>query len=296
MVELQVLGADHIGRVAKLVRDCGLDGWIDAAALRRHMLADPTSPPDMRLVAVQGGKPCGFCSAALRDGQAYVQLFGVAPPFRRQGIGSQLLGEVEARALARGIQRVQVAGVSGGYFYPGVPVDATPALCLLERRGYRTDRTSRVDMDVDLTAADLDTRDAVEALGAQGISVRRVASGEVPQVVHFAEQYFSRTWGLEAAAADGEEPTLYAAWYQGEVVSFAVYDALGHARFGPTGTRPDMRQRGIGGVLLKRCMEAMRDRGDRHAQIIWVGPIGFYARAVGANVSRAYWGFAKDLA
>ncbi|MGI6380145.1 MAG: GNAT family N-acetyltransferase [Anaerolineae bacterium] len=296
MVELQVLGADDIGCVAELVRTCGLDAWIDEAALRRHMLADLSSPPDMRLLAVQGGEPCGFCSAALRDGQAYVQLFGVAPPFRRQGIGSQLLGEIEARALARGIQRVQVAGVSGGYFYPGVPVDATPAICLLERRGYRTDRTSRVDMDVDLTAVDLDTRDAVEELGAQGISVRRVASGEVSQVVHFAEQYFSRTWGLEAAAADGDEPTLYAAWYQGEVVSFAVYDALGHARFGPTGTRPDMRQRGIGGVLLKRCMETMRDRGDRHAQIIWVGPIGFYARAVGARVSRAYWGFAKDLA
>ena len=62
MVELQVLGADDIGCVAELVRTCGLDAWIDEAALRRHMLADLSSPPDMRLLAVQGGEPCGFCT------------------------------------------------------------------------------------------------------------------------------------------------------------------------------------------------------------------------------------------
>lgn len=295
MVELGTLGADRVDQLADLVRVCGLDSWIDEAALMRYMLQDPTSPPEMRLLAFRAGELCGFCGAALRDGQAYVQLFGVAPPFRRQGIGSQLFGEIEARALARGIQQVQVTGVPGGYFYPGVPLDATAAICLLERRGYHTDRVSRIDMDVDLLAADLDTREGARALERQGISVRRASPGEVPEIVHFAEQHFSRAWGLEAAGADGPEPTLFAAWYQGQVVGFAVYDTLGHARFGPTGTRPDMRQRGIGSVLLKRCMQAMRDRGDRHAQIIWVGPIGFYARSVGARIHRAYWSFSKDL-
>jgi len=296
MVEIEILSADRVDALAGLVSACNLGDWIDEAALMRYMLADPTSPAEMRLLAIQDGEACGFCGAALRDGQAYVHLFGVAPLYRRQGIGSQLLGEIEARALARGVQQIQVTGAPGGYFFPGVPVDATAAICLLERRGYRTDRTSRVDMDVDLLTADLDTTEELGALAKQGITLRRASRAEVPEVAHFAEQHFSRNWGLEAAGADGPEPTLLAAWYQGEVVSFAVYDTLGHARFGPTGTRPDMRGRGIGGVLLKHCMETMRERGDEHAQIIWVGPIGFYARAVGAQIHRAYWSFAKDLA
>lgn len=296
MIERNVMSAEHAGCVAALARNCGLDSWIDEAALVRFLLADPTSPPELRLLAVRDGEPCGFCGASLREGQAIVQLFGVAPGYRRQGIANQLLACIEERALARGITRIQVTGVSGGYFYPGVPLDATPAICLLEKRGYRTDRTCRVDMQVDLTTADLGATDQIHALAKQGLKVRRATQAEVAPVARFAEQYFSRAWGIEVAAAkDFPEPPLYVAWNGDEVVGFAVYDTLGHARFGPTGTRPDMRQRGIGSVLLKSCLADMRARGDLHAQIIWVGPIGFYARAVNARIHRAYWTYSKDL-
>ncbi|MGC9358872.1 MAG: GNAT family N-acetyltransferase [Anaerolineae bacterium] len=299
MIALMTVGPEGASILADLARACGLDDWIDARAVTRFLLADPTSPPELRLLAVCDGIPCGFAGASLREGQAVVQLFGVIPEHRREGIGTRLLTELEARARDRGITRIQVTGVPGGYFYPGVPLDATPAICLLERCGYRTDRTCRVDMDVDLTTADLNTSARVEALAGQGVQVRRATRSEVPAVARFAEQHFSRAWGIEvqgAVAADADEPPLFAAWHQGEVVSFAVYDTLGHARFGPTGTRPDMRQRGIGTVLLKLCLASMRSRGDLHAQIIWVGPIGFYARAVNARIHRAYWSYGKDLA
>ncbi len=32
------------------------------------------------------------------------------------------------------------------------------------------------------------------------------------------------------------------------------------------------------------------------AAIGWAGPIGYYARAVGARIHRVYWSFAKALA
>jgi mycothiol synthase len=298
MIALRIAGPEDARILADLARDCGLDDWIDARALTRFLLADPTSPPDLRLVALCDGVPCGFAGASLREGQAVVQLFGVIPERRREGIASRLLSELEARARDRGIAHIQVTGVPGGYFYPGVPLDATPAICFLERHGYRTDRTCRVDMDVDLKTADLDTSARVEALAREGVQVRRAARQEVTAVARFAEQHFSRAWGIEVegvGATEADELPLFAAWYEGEVVSFAVYDTLGHARFGPTGTRPDMRQQGIGTVLLKLCLASMRARGDAHSQIIWVGPIGFYAHAVNARVHRAYWTYGKDL-
>jgi len=299
MVVLKMVDPDDAPLLADLAQACGLDGWIDARAVTRFLLADPTSPPEMRLLAVCDGTPCGFAGASLREGQAVVQLFGVIPQHRREGIAARLLTELEGRARDRGMTSMQVTGVPGGYFFPGVPIDATPAICLLEKRGYRTDRNCRVDMDVDLMAADLDTSAQVESLAGQGVQVRRATRPEIDAVARFAEQHFSRAWGMEvqgAVAADADELPLFAAWHQGEVVSFAVYDTLGHARFGPTGTRPDMRQRGIATILLKLCLASMRSRGDAHAQIIWVGPIGFYARAVNARIHRAYWSYGKELA
>mgnify|MGYP005866281417 FL=1 len=79
------------------------------------------------------------------------------------------------------------------------------------------------------------------------------------------------------------------------MVAFAAYDVTGPARFGPTGTDPAYRQRGIGGALLKECLRSLRDRGEVVAEIGWAGPIGFYARAVDARIHRVYWGFAKSL-
>jgi mycothiol synthase len=79
------------------------------------------------------------------------------------------------------------------------------------------------------------------------------------------------------------------------VVSFAAYDVTGLGRFGPTGTHPDYRQRGIGGTLLKLCLHSLRERGDPMAEIIWVGPVAYYARTVSARISRVFWNFNKGL-
>ncbi|MCD6302250.1 MAG: GNAT family N-acetyltransferase, partial [Anaerolineae bacterium] len=182
MIAFSTAGPEDVHVLADLVRACGLDVWIDENALTRFLLGDPTSPADLRLVAVCDGTPCGFAGASLREGQAIIQLFGVVPEHRRRGIASQLLATLESRVLERGITRIQVTGVAGGYFYPGVPLDATPAICLLERHGYRTDRVCRVDMDVDLTMADLETSAQVAALTKQGVQVRRATRAEVPVV------------------------------------------------------------------------------------------------------------------
>jgi hypothetical protein len=38
-----------------------------------------------------------------------------------------------------------------------------------------------------------------------------------------------------------------------------------------------------------------RDRGLTTAELIWVGPLSYYARAVGATIGRAFWQYEKNL-
>jgi len=167
----------------------------------------------------------------------------------------------------------------------------------LLRRGYSTDRTTRVDMCVDLTRADLATSAVEERLAGEGIALRRATPEEIPAVSAFAANGFSAMWRAETAdAARFDPPALFVALSQGEIIGFAAYDVTGEDRFGPMGTRPDYRQRGIGEALLRMCLRSIRDRGSATAEISWAGPLAFYARAVDARISRVYWVFRKALA
>ncbi len=177
-----------------------------------------------------------------------------------------------------------------------MPVDETGLVSLLLRRRYVTDRQARVDMTVHLHSADLAYETVRERLAQEGISVRRASEDEIRQAGDLAQAGFSPAWQWEVEQASHYAPVpLFVALDGERVVSFAVYDTTGYARFGPTGTLPEYRRRGIGGCLMRMCFADMKERGDTSAQIGWVGPISYYARAVGAQITRAFWVFHKDL-
>ena len=81
----------------------------------------------------------------------------------------------------------------------------------------------------------------------------------------------------------------------GDYVAFACHHSNRAGWFGPMGTDPSVRRFGIGSVLLRRCLADLAAQGRTEAQIAWVGPIGFYARGVGARISRVFWLFEKVL-
>jgi GNAT superfamily N-acetyltransferase len=59
------------------------------------------------------------------------------------------------------------------------------------------------------------------------------------------------------------------------------------------GTLDAERRRGIGAVLLKRCLADIREAGHDSAQIGWTGPVQFYQRTVGAKPDRVFWLYRK---
>ncbi len=287
---------DHLLALQRFLADLHLGLPLNLAFLRSRTFGDPTCAPDLLLLARENGQIIGCALGCVRGEMGVIKLFGVAPAHRRRGIGSRLFEEIEARFRHRGVTRVRIAGVGPNYFTPGVDVRSTEAIAFLYKRGYETNRIAVVDMQVDLDSAPLGVAPALERLAAEGIRLRRADPSEVGAIAAFAREAFNEAWEVEVLEAGRTEPpALFAAFDGPRCIAFAAYDAVGPRYFGPTGTLPEYRQRGIGTALLKMCLGEMRSRGDRLGYISWAGPVAFYARAVGARVCRAYWVFQREL-
>lgn len=295
MAPIALLDEAHEPAALALFQALGYDATMNARTFAHLTRGDPTSSPELRLMATADGELVGFAIGCVRDQALVIKYVAVHPNHQRCGIATALVNRLEAQARQLGLERALAGGVGPNFFYPGVDVRLAPALSLFWRLGYETDRVARVDMRVELGRAPLDVRRAVDALAEQGIAVRRIAREDLAAVADFGGVQ-SEAWRTEVLEAGANEPiTGFAAFADGQPVSFAVYGVTGPHRFGPTLTHPDYRQRGIGGTLLKLCLAALRDDGWPEAEISWAGPVHYYIRAVGAAIHKAYWVFTKTL-
>lgn len=128
-------------------------------------------------------------------------------------------------------------------------------------------------------------RETEERLFQEGIKIFRVLAPDIGKAVKFART-FSEGWAGECLSACANHPaSCYAAAKNGEMVGFACYDATAKDFFGPTGVKTTYRGKGIGSVLLKKCLLAMAAEGYAYAVIGGVGEARpFYEKEVGAAV------------
>ena len=80
------------------------------------------------LVARMHENTAGFAIMRYGDDDAHLDLLAVAPPYRRAGVGRQLLEWLEKCAVVAGIFKVSLE----------VRAQNTGAQCFYERMGYRT--------------------------------------------------------------------------------------------------------------------------------------------------------------
>ena len=139
----------------------------------------------------------------------------------------------------------------------------------------------------------------IERMRAQQVEIRLAEPAEFPVVVDWVRHHFHERWALEVAASLRAEPVtcFIATEVQPHtpsdnpyaqppelMVGFAAYDVAAKNVFGPTGVRPDYRERGIGTALLLACLHAMKAQRYAYAVIGWAGPTTFYAKTVGATL------------
>ena len=259
-----------------------------------------TRQPYLGLVGVQDSLTVGACIGSIDqagDGNAegFIDLLVVDRSHQRRGIGRTLAAEMERQLAARGCQRIGLSGSSPNNAWPGIDIHYTAAVCLAEDSGYQR-QGCEVNMDVDLLSAPLDTRAAEDRLASEGIEVRRASGGDDGPLQKSLGATWQPGWIAEIVTSlRSSEAGLYVAVQGDRYVGFCCYGVNRVHEVGPIGTHPDLRRTGIGGVLLKRCLAEQRDRGVVAAELVWVGPLSYFSRAVNATIGRAFWLYSKDL-
>lgn len=293
-----------------VARDRLLAAWNAAAAfdpltpalLAEKLDAEPPESAACGFAATSDNAVAGWAFGVIRHcpggPRGVVKLLAVAPAFRRRGIGTALLAAVEARLVEAGAAAIRFGESAPNYLVPGVDERCGPLLRLLESRGYSRIGDT-VNMSVDLTADAFATDAEEERLVAAGVAVRRAAAGDAPLLEALVVAHWP-SWLPEVTAALSRQPVAVhlACGPGGAPVGFAAYDGnnVGTGWFGPMGTAPHWEGRGIGRVLLRRCLRDLRRQGLERAVIPWVGPVAFYEKHAGATVSRRFIRFEKALA
>lgn len=253
--------------------------------------------------------------AVLSYAGRFVKILAVRPDAQRRGIGTSLLAVVRkelAGSPAATTPRLRIGDHPGNYLSPGVDERYTAAHAFFRARGLR-----EVGRNLNLRAPVRDnplcSEERLHALRAAafraGYTLRRALPADAPALLALAESQFAAVWAYELQRALGsgpggeaaahtpqlpEGPTVHLAIDAGAAasaapVAFAAHDGnnRGLGWFGPMGTLPTHRGRGLGEALVLACLADVQERPEGGV-IAWVGPESFYARTCGAVPDRRF--------
>jgi ribosomal protein S18 acetylase RimI-like enzyme len=270
---------------------------INEPVFRTKVLLDPNFHPEGLLVAEEGGELRGFVLSIVRQVPLFLQglepdlgwitAFGVHPAHRRRGIGRQLFDAALARLARLGRKAVFISPYTPNYFIPGVDVNAYPdAVAFLRATGWETISTP-ISMRAELTGFQIppEILDLEQRLGREEITVRPVTPADLPELMPFIAQHFGWDWFRFAQEyllelfGPGSDQVCFLVARQGDRI--VGYCQQRRERFGPFGVAAEMRNKGIGRLLLFRCLSLMLARGFHCAWFLWTDEDAarLYARA-----------------
>jgi GNAT superfamily N-acetyltransferase len=214
----------------------------------------------------------------------HLDLLLVDPAHRRRGVARELLAQVEQEARQRGLTSVKVIGNAPNHAWPGVDVRYTAAICALESAGYKRSSTAW-NMTAPLPVA------GPERTPPADVTIKRAGPEDMATLLEAVDAQWGSAWSAEVGRAAG----VHIALRDGAPIAFAAWGGCRPSWFGPMGTLPGATGLGLGGVLLRRCLDDQAALGLSSAQIGWVGPVPFYSNAVGAYIERVYFLFEKSF-
>jgi mycothiol synthase len=260
---------------------------INESVLRTRVLLDPNFCPDGLLVAEEGGALLGFVLSIARQVPLYLQglepdlgwitAFGVHPDHRRQGIARRLFDVGLSRFASMDRKRALISPYTPNYIIPGVDVDAyAEAAAFLRATGWQTISTP-ISMRAELTGLQIppEILELEKRLAQDGITVRPVEPADLPALMPFIAGRFGWDWYrfaqeylLELFGPGSDEISFLVAVQGGRIVGYCQQR---RERFGPFGVAEEMRNLGIGRLLLFRCLAAMLAQGFHCAWFLWTG-------------------------
>jgi GNAT superfamily N-acetyltransferase len=174
----------------------------------------------------------------------------------------------------------------------------TAAGCFAESMGFEhITQLDTTNMVVSLNSQDFNTEQIESDWRKKDITFKRADYNDQNAVREFMRKYFP-VWEAEVKNTFNSLPiSIHLALKDEKIVAFSAHNAnnFGTGWFGPMGTIEEYRGQGLGAVLLKRCLQDIKEWKLNEAIIPWVRPIRFYAREVNAVIDRVFWQFEKAL-
>lgn len=257
--------------------------------------------PELSLVEEANGRIRGFVQGVFGEPlsvpRGWIRLMVVHPSFRKQGIGSLLLREIENRLQAKGAGKISTMDSAPNYLTPGVDFRYTEAYCFFEKHGYRRVREN-LDLICDVEPGQFDLSADIRRLEREGFQIKRADSADTEHVLKFLGAEFPAWVGETLECYKNRPVSLYICYHQGEIVGFSAYDGNNRNTgwFGPMGVLPITRGRGIGRILCQLCLEEIARQGHTQSIIPWVGPVRFYSKVCNSRIDRIFWVYEKELA
>lgn len=243
----------------------------------------------------------GFASGMIREQAGvmtgWIKLMATTDQKSMGPFLQQTFDKIESKLLEKGAKTIRFFDSFPNYFIPGIDPRCTSLITLLQKKGYER-RRDNVTMTASLTDLDLDTdKDELSLKKNHNIEIKRATGTDKLRVFDLVNKEFSLWYREITLAFQKEKNPLHIALSNQKVIAFSNHSCnnAGTGWFGPMGTTKEARGKGIGEILLKRCLADLKKDGHREAIIPWVGPIGFYYIKSRAEVSRVYWNFSKNF-
>jgi GNAT superfamily N-acetyltransferase len=260
---------------------------------------DPHFDQENILVGKEEGKIVAFMPGLWKQKEVrrigWIKWFAVERKMRREGIGSRLLEELEARFRKHRVQEIRISDSAPNYLQPGIDPRNTEAVAFLLRKGYAK-TGDFFHMEAKLARQDLETRESEQILNGEGFRFRRLEPGDRQNFMTFLGGE-PKEDAYRVDKCYRQQPiSCHIAVHGGNVVAYAQYDVDRPGWFGGMRTSEEFRRaKGLGTILFKRCLTDMRRLGYTKALIGWVAPLYFYAKVADARVCRTMWLMTKSL-
>lgn len=284
-ITLRTYQPDDIHAVVDLLNRCLTEDPITSEAFQRKVLLDQNFDTRGAVLALSGDTVVGFALGMVRRFQledsapdfdrSWITLIAVDESFRRQGIATRLVRELEGYFRSRECKTTFVSSYAPNYFIPGVDVNAYPEALEFFRSAGFAEVIRPLSMDVNLVS--LSTPNWVkqkESALAGKVIFEAYRPELILPLLEWMKAEFPGDWQRFAREAmtkitlgEFRPDNVWVAHENGKVVGYCQHDNA--CRFGPFGVSARERGRGIGAILLFRCLNAMKAKGLHNAWFLW---------------------------
>lgn len=276
------------------------------------VLLDDNFQADLMKLAIVDDRCIGFCygvkrkipylERGLESHRGWISIMAVCQEYQHQGIGRQLVNEVEKALAQKGATQITLCAYSPNYFTPGIDIRYQSGISFFEKMGYRY-TSQAVSMQRDLWDYVLPekTQQKIEVLRQEGIRFIAYQEKYLCQLLDFLLENFGSGWKRNALMAmqkkEAEKTIILCVDQNDHILGFVMRKIDGHdARFGPIGVKEELRSKGLGGVLLDVMMQDMKSRNIHYLYFLWTSGDAqrFYDRHA-FQVFRTYQLYRKEL-